>query len=308
MDILTLGDLVADLLLEIPHLPVRANEDQIARGMAAEPGGMANFLIMASRLGAQPAAAGSLGDDPYGRMIVEKLAAEGVGIAAIEVMPGKQSTTILVLVSNAGEHVFVGALGSARMSQTTLAAVERTLPHAQAFYTNGYAFLETDPAELVAKALETARAQGVLACFDPGPQIANIDPKVMQRAIAASSTLFVTAEEAALLTAGCGLEEVTAELLRRGPQLVVIKLGLAGCMIAHAEERLTVPGFAVEARDTAGAGDAFDAAFILALLRNMPLAQSGRLANAAGAATAARLGAGTRLPTRDEVFELFGLP
>jgi sugar/nucleoside kinase (ribokinase family) len=308
VDILTLGDLVADLLLEIPRLPVRANEDQIARGLAAEPGGMANFLIMASRLGAQPAAAGALGDDPYGRMIVEKLATEGVEMAAIEVMPRKQSTTILVLVSDAGEHVFVGALGSARMSQSTLAPVERALPRAQAFYTNGYAFLETDPPELVAKALEMAHAQGVLACFDPGPQIANIDPGLMRRAIAASSTLFVTAEEAALLTAACGLEEVSAELLRRGPQLVVVKLGLAGCMIARAEERLTVPGFAVEARDTAGAGDAFDAAFILAQLKGMPLDQSAHLANAAGAATAARLGAGTRLPNRDEVFKLYGQP
>jgi sugar/nucleoside kinase (ribokinase family) len=308
VDILTLGDLVADLLMEIPRLPVRANEDQIAHGMAAEPGGMANFLIMASRLGARTAAAGALGDDPYGRMIFEKLAAEGVETGAIEAIPGRQSTTILVLVSDAGEHVFVGALGSARMSQTTLSAVESALPRAQAFYTNGYACLETDPPDLVAAAIETARAQGLLACFDPGPQIANLDPALVQRALAASSTLFVTAEEAALLTGGCGLEEVTAELLRRGPQLVVVKLGLAGCLIARAEERLTIPGFMVEARDTAGAGDAFDAAFLLAQLKGMPLDQAGRLANAAGAATAARLGAGTRLPNRDEVFKLYYLP
>jgi sugar/nucleoside kinase (ribokinase family) len=305
LDILTLGDLVADQLLEIPRLPVRANEDQIARGMVAEPGGMANFLIMASRLGGQPAAAGALGDDPYGRMIVEKLAAEGVETAAIEGLPGKQSTTILVLVSAAGEHVFVGALGSARMSRSTLAAVESALPRAQAFYTNGYAFLETDPPELVALALEAAHGLGKPVSFDPGPQIAAIDPALMQRAIAASSTLFVTGEEAAALTGGCGAEEAALELLKRGPQQVVIKLGLEGCMIASANELCSVPGFAVKARDSAGAGDAFDAAFVLAQIKGMSLELAGRLANAAGAATAAHLGAGTRLPTRTEVVNLY---
>jgi sugar/nucleoside kinase (ribokinase family) len=238
-------------------------------------------------------------------MIVEKLTAERVETAAIEMMPGRQSTTILVLVSDAGEHVFVGALGSARMSRSTLAAVESALPHAQAFYTNGYAFLESDPPELVAGALEAAAALGIPACFDPGPQIANIDPALMQRAIAASSTLFVTAEEGAQLTGGCAAEEAALELLKRGPQQVVVKLGLEGCLIASASELCSVAGFAVKARDSAGAGDAFDAAFILAQVKGMLPEPAGRLANATGAATAARLGAGTRLPTREEVVNLY---
>jgi sugar/nucleoside kinase (ribokinase family) len=304
LDILTLGDLVADLLLTIPRLPLCPNEDQIARGLAAEPGGMGNYLILARRLGARVAPVGALGDDPYGTLILEGLAAEGVDTEAVERLPGCQSTQILVFVSDAGEHVFVGALGSARMGAATLRSVNERLPRARAFYTNGYAFLEADSPDLVVEALLAARRQSVQTVFDPGPQAANIDRGLMQRAVAASDVLFVTGEEAAALTGGCGPEEAAADLLERGPGLVVVKLGLEGCLVASAGERLALPGIPVAARDSAGAGDAFDAAFTLARLRGLPLDRAGKLANAAGAATAARIGAGRRLPDRSDVLDL----
>jgi len=60
----------------------------------------------------------------------------------------------------------------------------------------------------------------------------------------------------------------------------------------------------VDVRDTDGAGDAFDAAFICGILHGLSLDYAGRLANAAGGATVTKIGAGTRLPTKQEVMDL----
>jgi sugar/nucleoside kinase (ribokinase family) len=301
LDILTYGDLVADALLSIPSLPLLPNREQIAHSMHTEPGGMGNFLIMASRLGGAVAPMGILGDDPYGRMILASLGAEGVDTTALTVIPGEQTTLILVFVSDAGEHTFLGVLGTARGGQEILHAAAEQVRGARAFYTNGYAFLETEPAQLVTLTMRRARAEAVLVGFDPGPQVQFLERGLMQSAAAAANVLFATAEEAEMLAGEADPERAAAALLAWGPELVVIKRGVAGCLIASREGRLELPGFPVEVRDTAGAGDAFDAAFLLAHIRGLGLREAGNLANAVGALAVTRIGGGTRLPGKAEV-------
>jgi sugar/nucleoside kinase (ribokinase family) len=304
LDIMTYGDLVADALLAIPSLPLFPNREQIAHDMHTEPGGMANFLIMASRLGGNVAPVGVLGDDPYGRMIQASLEAEGVDISGLTAIQGKQTTLILVLVSDAGEHVFVGVLGTARVGREALQAAAEKLHGAKAYYTNGYTFLETEPPELVVETMRRARGEAMLVGFDPGPQVQFLERSLMVSAVSAADVLFATAEEAALLSGEEDPDRAAAALLAWGPELVVIKRGVAGCLIASRQGCLELPGFPVEVRDTAGAGDAFDAAFLLARIRGLTLQEAGNLANAVGAVAVTRIGAGRELPSRDEVFAL----
>jgi sugar/nucleoside kinase (ribokinase family) len=61
------------------------------------------------------------------------------------------------------------------------------------------------------------------------------------------------------------------------------------------------PAFNVVAVDTTGAGDVFRAGFIYALLRNMPIEQTLRFANAAAALSCTRPGAISSVPTLAEV-------
>jgi len=48
--VISIGDLVADLVVTIPRLPVEANAHQLARHVRLEPGGAGNFLIAGRRL------------------------------------------------------------------------------------------------------------------------------------------------------------------------------------------------------------------------------------------------------------------
>ncbi len=301
IDIVTYGDLIADILLPVPVLPISPDQEQLARGIFIEPGGMGNFLIMASRLGASVAPLGRLADDPYGQMILEKLNQEGIHTHAVEVLAGKQTTLAFVFVSDAGEHVFLGVLGSTKMDAEANLVACTTLPQCRAFYTNGYAFLDADPPRLVIAAMQEAKRSGVPVYFDPGPQIQHLPREWMVEAVAEADTLLLTNDEAACWTGKVDPETAAEEILDQGPRMAVLKLGAEGCLISTRKETLAIKAFPAKVYDTSGAGDAFDAAFIVGVQRGLSFSQAGSLANAVGAAAVTKLGAGTRLPKPKEV-------
>ena len=302
-DVISFGDLVADLLLPIPKLPLIPNEDQLAHIFLVEPGGAGNFLIMAARLGLRAAAISCVGLDVYGSHIKDQLKQEGVNVSDVQVLPGQRTTLVLVFIDDAGEHVFLGVPGTVEITEIRDSHVEK-IAQAKAFYIAGYAFGQTNPSHLVTDAIQLAKENGVVVFFDPGPQAANIAPDLMDSAVSNSDVLLATLEEVIHLTGDNPPEQVAQELLSRGPKLVVIKMGSEGCLVAREDNVFKLDAFSVNARDTTGAGDAFDAAWVYGILRGLPLEQTGVIANAVGAATATKIGAGTRLPNREEVVAL----
>jgi sugar/nucleoside kinase (ribokinase family) len=87
--------------------------------------------------------------------------------------------------------------------------------------------------------------------------------------------------------------------------MVVTKQGPEGCTVfSRGSAPIKCPGFNVEVRDTMGAGDVFNAAFILSTLEGKSSFESGRFANAAGASKVQKFGAGKNVPSLDEVERL----
>ena len=72
------------------------------------PGGNAlNVAVQAARLGARASYVGAVADDPAGRLIRRALAAEGVDVARLRVVPGR--TAHCVIAHEAGERRFLRA-------------------------------------------------------------------------------------------------------------------------------------------------------------------------------------------------------
>jgi sugar/nucleoside kinase (ribokinase family) len=88
---------------------------------------------------------------------------------------------------------------------------------------------------------------------------------------------------------------------RRGVTSVAIKLGERGAVMSQAGVFYTCAGFKVDAVDTTGAGDAFDAGFIHALLDNVPPERCLAVACACGALSTRAPGALQALPSREEL-------
>jgi sugar/nucleoside kinase (ribokinase family) len=299
-DVIAFGDLIADFVMSIPRLPIRANEHQESHEFFLELGGTCNFLIAATHLGLRTKAIGSVGDDVYGKYVIDQLHQNGIDVSGVSRKTGAKTPLTLVLVDEAYEHVFLGLKGSATSLPSRTVWKEHLL-RARVVYANGYAVLEEEARVSLVEIFQEARRAGLATFFDPGPAVSMVDMGRLQVMLEHTFCLQLTLEEATVLTGPASPREAATELLRQGPELVAIKLGSQGSLIATGEKRIHVPAIPVSVRDTTGAGDAFDAACVYGYLAGFSLQQIGWLANAYGAVTSTVVGAGTRIPNREVV-------
>ena len=98
------------------------------------------------------------------------------------------------------------------------------------------------------------------------------------------------------------------DLLARGPKNVVLKLGAKGSVLVNGEGNIErFAGHKVKVEDTTAAGDAFNAAFAVALLRGQTSPQSAQYACAVAGIAVSRYGAQPSMPTSTEVEEFIQL-
>lgn len=296
--VVCLGDLVADIVMEIGSLPVYPDQVVAARAASLEPGGGGNFLIAGARLGMSMVALGALGEDPLGRAVAQALQEEGVDVGRVALGPGSTTTAVVVLSDDLGRHAFIGAYG--RGPEVSLTPEwEAVLRSADAVFAPGYAFLERRMGAAARECVRRVKAYGVPLFFDPGPYAHALPERDRREILACTRAVLLTEEEVRLL--GFAQPE---EILGHGPSLVVVKRGAQGCALWTREGRVDVPGFPVRAVDTSGAGDCFAAAFIYGYLQDRGLERAAVLANAMGAAMVQRRGTGRKAPSAADVAAL----
>lgn len=294
--LVTLGDLVLDLVLPVT-LPVEAGTHQAAADRRIEPGGAANTIFTARHLGLAVTVVGAVGSDAYGELILAPLRAVGADCRLVSALPDATSTLVVTLTDRArGEHVFVGHYDTGPAVPYP-AGLDDRLKAADALFLSGYTLAETRLSDLARRALDQAHRSGVPIYLDVGPFLQHADRALVRWALDRAHLLFLTKDETAQLP-GDG----AADLLAFGPVCVVVKRGARGCTVITADHRLDVPAFPVaRVIDTVGAGDTFAAAFIAGRLNGLDDAACARLANATGAASTAKVGAGSNAPTHDEI-------
>lgn len=302
-----LGDILLDIGFYIDAFPVGAGSLARSRELHITPGGACNVAITASRLGLQVQVLGEVGDDVIGDILVRELEKEGIETAAIVRSQGSTTPVAGVIVDRSGEAGYVGYPGSLKISALTDAWRAR-IHGSQAVFADGWTD-HAGVADIVLQGFEAAQESGVPVFFDPGPGNPDFDRDWHRQAVRLANVVLATEEEATWLTRVGNMKETAERLLELGPELVVIKRGPGGCLLAGDGEFHISPSFPVEMVDNTGAGDALDAAVIYGYLQDFTLERLGSLANGTGAAKAQKRGTGRNMPTREEieaVLEAFG--
>jgi 2-dehydro-3-deoxygluconokinase len=132
------------------------------------------------------------------------------------------------------------------------------------------------------------------------------DPAPLYRRVAERSTIvFAGADEAELLVGSGSPEQLAARIADLGPAQAIVKLGEDGCVASIDGEALSAPAEKITPLDTVGAGDAFVAGYLVALLDG--LAPADRLRQGARCGAFACLGPGDweSLPRRADL-DAFG--
>jgi len=144
-----------------------------------------------------------------------------------------------------------------------------------------------------------AKSSGKTVVYRPSPTIVAFDPERVRNVLRSVDVLILSKRSWDILKARS--DSTPIDLIREGPKIIVITKGAEGCVTYTRDENFTTAAYAVEAIDSTGAGDAFAAGFISALIDSKGLRECIRYALAVSAIKVTGKGTRTALPTRSEV-------
>jgi ribokinase len=238
-----------------------------------------------------------VGADERGRLVEERLRAEGVDVRALRRDPNAPTGVALVMVDRRGEKQIAVAPGAnARVDATDLEAAAGVVQRGRVLLLQ----LELPPA-IAEEAAAMAKAAGRAVVLDAGPARTLTD-----RFLARIDVLRANAAEAQALTgvevsSFSGARRAAQALLDRGVRTAVVGAGADGDVLLSSEGELLLPRFAVNSVDATGAGDAFASALAVGLTQGLPWSEAGPFASAAAALKTTKLGAQAGLPRRQQV-------
>jgi ribokinase len=297
--IVTVGSINMDLVSSAERIP-RPGETLIGRTFHANSGGKgANQAVAVARLGYPSVMLGMVGDDALGEQLLQTLLSYGVDTSHIGVAPGSSGTASIV-VDIAGENAIVVTPG-ANLSVTPKYLESKR----EVLCSAGLVLAQLEvPLQTISWLAEYCAELKIPLMLDPAPA-AFLPPQLLSQV-----TWFTPNQTEAAFYAGEELsqEGTLASFFNMGLHQVVLKLGANGVLIACDDGRREhIPAFPVETVDTTAAGDAFNGAFGVALLRGKSIRESAQFASAAAALSVTRAGAQTSLASQDEVDVALGM-
>jgi sugar/nucleoside kinase (ribokinase family) len=286
MTVLVVGDAGLDVLAKHDG-PIVAGGDRRAGIRTTLGGAGANTAAWLAHLGAPTVLVGRVGDDPAGRQVRTELAAAGVRCACT-VDPDTGTCCVVVLVDEHGQRTMLADRGAAtRLAATDLPA--GLLAEARHLHLSGYVLLDDSSRPAGIAMLKAARDAGLTTSVDPQAAALLTDPAAFRAAVTGVDLLLPNTAELAALTGSTDPESATDLLSVVGA--VALTRGAAGACWIDGDGVVTVPADPVECVDSTGAGDAFDAAAVIAWLAGHDPTTTLRAGVAAGSRAVTRIGA-----------------
>ncbi len=298
MGIAVFGSFATDLTARSRGLP-RAGQTLLGTGFLMGPGGKgSNQAVAAHRAGGRVTFITKIGQDMFGQVALDLYRGEGMDTGEILVSPDAPTGTAVIMVDeiSAQNQIVMNPGACARITPEDVEARRGILAGAKVLLCQ----LEVN-LDATAAAMAIARAGGAHVILNPAPAAPlGDDILAMVRTITPNET------EAQALT---GVEVTDREsacraaraFFEKGVENVIITLGREGVFASDGWREEMVPGFAVDAVDTTGAGDAFNGAFAVAIDEGADLFEAVRFGNAAGALSVTKKGAAIAMPRRPEI-------
>ncbi|OMF64342.1 ribokinase [Paenibacillus sp. FSL R5-0766] len=287
--ICVIGSSSMDLVVTSSRRP-GAGETVLGDSFKTVPGGKgANQAVAAARLGAEVAMIGRVGDDAFGKDIVENFRANAVNTQNVKPVTHLESGTAHIILAEGDNSIVVV---EAANREVTPAYVDEA---AEVIRDADIVLIQQEiPEETVVHVSALCAELGTPLLLNPAPA-----RTLPQEVIDNAAYITPNEHEAEILFQGMS----PAQALRQYPNKLFITEGSKGVRYFDGTDEILVPTYKVEAVDTTGAGDTFNAAFAVALAEGKALQESIRFANRAASLSVTKFGAQGGMPTRDEVEE-----
>lgn len=296
LDIIGVGDTNVDVMIQVPNIPMH---DEKARGklVGNYPGGItANFCSAAAALGAKVGAVCKVGRDDYGKMAFSDLQARGIDVSHMVIDPECETYFCMVLLDATGEKAL------------TIVETSGFLPHPAEIdvaylKTARWVHMTTLDMELTAWAARELEGSGTMLSLDIEATAGDCTRELWDEVLGRTAIAFPNEAGLEALTGCKTIEEGAKQMLVRGVKLVVVTCGADGVRIYHKKGSVCRQAYRVPVKDTTGAGDCFNGAFLTGITKGWSLERCARFACAAAAISIGSVGARTGIPVPAQVQE-----
>jgi 2-dehydro-3-deoxygluconokinase len=268
-------------------------------------GDTSNMIIAAARSGARTAYVTRIGDDAFGRLLLDLWKDEGVNTRGVIV--DRRAPTAAYFVTHGPQgHEFSYLRAGSAASRLQPADLPEFIEGAALVHASGISMaISPSAAETVLAAFQ--RAKGLIA-FDSNLRLKLWSLERAREMIGAAAAkadyFFPSIEDARVLSSFEEPEKNLEWAHGLGAKTVFLKLGADGVLVSDGSRRERIPGIRVQAVDATGAGDCFCGAALARLAAGDSIWDAARYANAAAALATTGFGAVDPLPRPDAVRSL----
>jgi ribokinase len=294
------GSFFEDLCGRGPYLP-KPGETLIGTEFTYGPGGKgSNQAVAACRAGADVTMITKIGEDPYGKLVLDFYDEEGIDRSQVFIDKNKATGIALILVDeNTGENSILVAPGACHnIKPQDVLSVKERIKNSDMLMVQ----MEVNM-DATFMAMEIASENGVPIIMNPAPA-----QKIDDRFYRMIDYITPNETEAEILTgikadSEENIKAAAENLFKKGVRNVIITLGKQGVYIKNSTMNGKVPAYNVKTVDTTGAGDAFNGCFAAGLLEGMTIDEAADFANAGAALSVTKPGTAPSMPYRKDIDE-----
>ena len=307
VEVVSLGELLVEIMRTELDQPLYKPANFVGPFPSGAP---AIFIDSAARLGCSTGFIGTVGNDDFGKCILDRFKGDNVDSTYVNILDGQTTAVAFVTYFSDGSRKFLYHIPYAAAGKLSPDDVDGDyLASAKFLHLMGSSLSVNESSrEACYKAMKIVKQGGGKVTFDPNlrPELLGIDKirEICQPVLDICDVVMPSGNEAIMLAGIEGTaDDACRDLLGRGIGVVALKQGEKGSVIYTKDEKLTVPSFKVQEIDPTGAGDCFGAGFVYGLLEGWDLERTARFANAVGALATTKKGPMEGAPTLDEVME-----
>ena len=284
MSLLVVGEVLAEFLRPRRDSPLHETAEMIGPFPSGAP---AIFASATARLGVPTELCAVVGDDPFGRLIRDRLEQDGVDVGGVLIHPKRATAVAFVAYASTGERNFVFYVSEAAAARLRPDDLGGRPEQAEWLHISGSSLaLGSSLARTAVDAVRRVKRAGGRVSVDP-----NLRAEATSRGVMASIRSVVRQADVLFPSDGeldaLGLDE--AELLGGGA-VVCTTLAAKGARVRYRELDVQVPAPSANEVDPTGAGDIFAAGFVAATLRGAAPVEAATLGCAIAARSVGTLG------------------
>lgn len=301
--ILVVGSLNMDLIIETPVIP-SLGETVLGSNFMTAPGGKgANQAVAAARLGGDVAMIGCVGDDIFGKDLLQNLSQNNVNINDISIVKETPTGVAVIVVKDGNNFIIVNSGANFCLTPDMVPKIESRI--------KGCSILVLQheiPLETVEKLIKVAKSANVKVLLNPAPA------KRIPDELFSQIDIFTPNEFECEFITGLPVKSIEDAkrairyLQKKGIKQVIVTMGSRGAVFNDGNEIIHKPALSVSVVDTTAAGDSFTGAIAVSVSEGKNINEAVDFANIVGAMTVMKRGAQTSLPLREEVEKHYHFP